>query len=71
MNAGLPTQQTHPIIITIFLRYTTLRKRSLGHPQIMESVQKEMKDDISVSFSPKVAGNISLERHIAIVLGSV
>ena len=48
-----------------FLRYTTLPKHSVRHPQIIEPVQNEMEDYISVSFIPKEGGNISLERDVA------
>ena len=52
-------------LLPCFLRYTTLRKRSVIHPQIIEPVQNEMKDYISVSFIPNEGGNISLERDVA------
>ena len=53
-------------LLPCFLRYTTLQKRSVIHPQIIEPVQIEMKDYISVSFFPNEGGNISLERDVAI-----
>ena len=52
-------------LLPCFLRYTILRKRSVIHPQIIEPVQNEMKDYISVSFIPNEGGNISLERDVA------
>ena len=52
-------------LLPCFLRYTTLRKRSVLHPQIIESVQNEMKDYIFVRFLPNEGGNISLERDVA------
>ena len=62
----MPTQQTQAILVTVFSIFTTLRKSSMAHQQIIEPVQKEMKDDISVSFTPKEGGNVSLERDVAI-----
>ena len=61
----MPPSNHKQSLLPCFLRYTTLRKRSVIHPQITEPVQNEMKDYISVSFIPNQGGNISLERDVA------
>ena len=61
----MPPSNHKQSLLPCFLRYTTLRKRSVIHPQIIEPVQNEMKDYISVSFIPNEGGNISLERDVA------
>ena len=61
----MPPSNHKQSLLPCFLRHTTLRKRSVIHPQIIEPVQIEMKDYISVSFFPNERGNISLERDVA------
>ena len=71
INAGMPTHEHKQVLSPCFLHYTTLRTCSVSHPQIIEPVQKEMKDNISVSLTPKEGGNISLKRDVAILPESV
>ena len=62
----MPPSNHKQSLLPCFLRYKTFQKRSVIHPQIIEPVQNEMKDYISVSFLPNEGGNISLERDVAI-----
>ena len=71
INAGMPSHKHEQILSPCFLRYTTLRTCSVSHPQIIEPVQKEIKDNISVSLTPKKGGNISLKRDVAMLPESV
>ena len=60
----MPPSNHMQSLLPCSLRYTTLRKRSVIQPQIIEPVQSEI-DYISVSFIPNEGGNISLERDVA------